>query len=210
MIYNALILSKINYGILTWGYESESILKLQKKAVRIITSAKYNAHTEPIFKKLSILNIHDLFSLCQLKFYHNYLNKLLPHHFINMYFKMNNEVHHYSTRISTKLHVSKVAALSVGHTICRLHPLQRGKTPPPPMGPPVGRGWIPVRSEDGILVVECSGSQGLSLPMYNTPLWPLLGPKTGGWKWPVPINRLVKTCPKSHTFLQTYCSYINC
>ena len=31
MIYNALILSKINYGILTWGYESESILKLQKK-----------------------------------------------------------------------------------------------------------------------------------------------------------------------------------
>ena len=99
-------------------------------------------------------------------------------------------------------------ALSVGHRICRLHPLQRGKTPP--MGPPVGRGWIPVRSEDGILVVECSGSQGLALPLYNTPLWPLLGPKTGGWKWPVPINRLVMTCPKAHTFLQTYCSYINC
>ena len=47
----------INYGILTWGYEPESILKLQKKAVRIITLAKYNAHTEPIFKKLSILKI---------------------------------------------------------------------------------------------------------------------------------------------------------
>ena len=94
--------------MLTWGYESESILKLQKKAVRIITSAKYNAHTEPIFKKLSILKIHDLFSLCQLKFYHHYLYKLLPHHFINMYFKMNNETHHYTTRISKKLHVSKV------------------------------------------------------------------------------------------------------
>ena len=42
--------------------------------------------------------------------YHNYRNKLLPHHFINMNFKMNNQVHHYSTRISTKLglHVSKV------------------------------------------------------------------------------------------------------
>ena len=108
MIYNTFILSKINYGILTWGYESESILKLQKKAARIITLAKYNAHTEPIFKKLSVLKIHDSFSLCQLKFYHNYLDKLLPHHFINMYFKMNNEVHHYSTSISTKLHVSKV------------------------------------------------------------------------------------------------------
>ena len=108
MIYTALISSKINYGILSWGYESESILKLQKKAVRIISLAKYNAHTEQIFKKLSILKIHDLFSICQLKFYHNYLNKLLPHHFINMFFKMNNEVHHYITWISTKLHVSKV------------------------------------------------------------------------------------------------------
>ena len=67
MIYNALILSKFNYGILTWGYESESIIKLPKKAIRIITLAKYNAHTEPIFKKLSILKIHDLFSICQLK-----------------------------------------------------------------------------------------------------------------------------------------------
>ena len=104
--------------------------------------------------------------------------------------------------------LSLCTALSVGHRICRLHPLQRGKTPP--MGPPVGRGWIPLRSEDGILVVECSGSQGLALPLYNTPLWPLLGPKTRGWKWPVPINRLVMTCPKAHTFLQTYCSYINC
>ena len=52
--------------------------------------------------------------------------------------------------------IFQLFALSVGHRICRLHPLQRGKTPP--MGPPVGRGWIPVRSEDGILVVECSGS----------------------------------------------------
>ena len=30
MIYNALILSRINYGILAWGYSSERIFKLQK------------------------------------------------------------------------------------------------------------------------------------------------------------------------------------
>ena len=63
MIYSALILSKINYGILTWGYESKSILKLQKKAVRIITLAKYTAHMEPIFKKLSILKIRFILNL---------------------------------------------------------------------------------------------------------------------------------------------------
>ena len=50
MIYNALILSRINYAILLWGYNSERILKLQKKAMRIISLQKYNAHTEPLFK----------------------------------------------------------------------------------------------------------------------------------------------------------------
>ena len=31
MIYNALILSRINYGILAWGYQCERIFKLQKE-----------------------------------------------------------------------------------------------------------------------------------------------------------------------------------
>ena len=30
MIYNALILPRINYGLLVWGYENEKIFKLQK------------------------------------------------------------------------------------------------------------------------------------------------------------------------------------
>ena len=33
---------------------------------------------------------------------------MLTHHFINMNFRMNNEIHHYSTRTSAQLHVSKV------------------------------------------------------------------------------------------------------
>ncbi len=32
-LYNSLILFHINYGILTWGLDSDRILKLQKKAV---------------------------------------------------------------------------------------------------------------------------------------------------------------------------------
>ncbi len=48
-IYSSLILSHINLGILAWGYKCERIVKLQKKAVRIVSLSKYNAHTEPIF-----------------------------------------------------------------------------------------------------------------------------------------------------------------
>ena len=55
MIYNALILPRINYGLLVWGYENEKIFKLQKKAIRLISLAKYNAHTEPLFKTLNLL-----------------------------------------------------------------------------------------------------------------------------------------------------------
>ncbi len=51
-LYNSLILSHINYGILACGHESNRILKLQKKAVRIISASKYNSHTEPLFKEL--------------------------------------------------------------------------------------------------------------------------------------------------------------
>ena len=56
-----------------------------------------------------------------------------------------------------------------------------------------------------------SGSQGYrypcALPLYNTPLWPLLGPKTGGRKWPVPINRLFMSSPKTHWFCTLYVYY---
>ena len=55
MIYNALILPRINYGLLVWGYENEKIFKLQKKAIRMISLAKYNTHTEPLFKTLNLL-----------------------------------------------------------------------------------------------------------------------------------------------------------
>ena len=62
MIYNALILPRINYGLLVWGYENEKIFKLQKKAIRLISLAKYNAHTEPLFKTLNLLKINDIFT----------------------------------------------------------------------------------------------------------------------------------------------------
>ncbi len=61
MIYNSLILSHLNYCILAWGYRCERISKVQKRIVRILSISKYNAHTEPIFKLLSLLKVNDIF-----------------------------------------------------------------------------------------------------------------------------------------------------
>ena len=98
LIYNALILSRINYGILLWGYQSERIFKLQKKAVRIISLQKYNAHTEPIFKSLNLLKVSDIFSLCQLKFYYNLVHREVPEYFYQLPLYANHEVHNHYTR----------------------------------------------------------------------------------------------------------------
>ena len=104
LLYESLILSHMNYGILLWGFRNQRITKLQKSAVRIITLNKYNAHTEHIFKSLNILKLDDIFKLNQLKFYHKMINSKLPHYFIKFHLIENRQVH----RISNCLRTEKV------------------------------------------------------------------------------------------------------
>ena len=72
LLYNSLVLPYLQYGILTWGFKIGRIEKLQKRAVRIITCSKYNAHTEPLFKTLNLLKVSDMFTLNLLKMYYKY------------------------------------------------------------------------------------------------------------------------------------------
>ena len=48
-LYNTLILSYINYGLLVWGVKSSRIDVPQKKAIRLVTNSSYFAHTTPLF-----------------------------------------------------------------------------------------------------------------------------------------------------------------
>ena len=54
LMYNSFILSSLNYGILVWGYNTDRLFKLQKRAVRVISKSKFNAHTDPLFQNLQI------------------------------------------------------------------------------------------------------------------------------------------------------------
>ena len=45
--------------------------KLQKRAVPIITNSSYNAHTDPLFKKVDLLKVKDIFQLNVLKLYYS-------------------------------------------------------------------------------------------------------------------------------------------
>ena len=66
-IYYALIQSHLNYGILVWGgapqYMIDILLKLQKKAIRIIARKNRYTPCRPLFKKYKILTVPSLYIL---------------------------------------------------------------------------------------------------------------------------------------------------
>jgi len=77
-------------------------MKLQKRAIRIITFSPYRCHTEPLFKNMSILRLDDIFKLCKLKFAFNYSHNLVPNYFIYEFRTVrSHDVHHYATRHNT-------------------------------------------------------------------------------------------------------------
>ena len=77
LMYDSLILSHLQFGITYWGFEWNRIFKLQKRALRIMTNSKYNAHTEPIFKELEMRKFSDIFNVQCMKFWYKFLNKSL-------------------------------------------------------------------------------------------------------------------------------------
>ena len=107
-VYNTLLLSHINYGILLWGHISKRIHKLQKKALRIITLSKYNAHTEPLFKQLNLLKVFDIHKLNKLKFYFKFINNELPQYFQELPLNANRDIHEYRTRQKHNVHMIRV------------------------------------------------------------------------------------------------------
>lgn len=105
LIYNTLVSSHFNHGILIWGFQCNRLIKLQKQAIRHITLSKYNAHTEPLFKSLCLLKIEDIFKLAQLKFYHKYLNKNIPNYLQKLPFVTRESMHGLNTRFGNELYV---------------------------------------------------------------------------------------------------------
>ena len=98
LLYNSLILPHLQYGILVWGFKHNRVFKLQKRAMRIITCSKYNAHTAPIFKSLSLLKVEDIFKISLLKLFWKLKNRKLPSYFTNMFAPIAAVAHTHDTR----------------------------------------------------------------------------------------------------------------
>jgi exonuclease III/predicted metal-binding protein len=85
MIYNSLILSRLHYGNILWGGRPASLIKLNKKALRAIANTGYNAHTNPIEKRLKLLSLPDIHQMKLLCLYKKHLEHKLPKYLSSMF-----------------------------------------------------------------------------------------------------------------------------
>ena len=108
LIYNSLIASHLQYGILVWGYDMGRLVKLQKRPIRTLTRSKYNAHTEPLFKSANLLKLNDMLKLNELKFYFKFVKKCLPTSLQNLPLNLNYTIHEHNTRSRINIHLTNV------------------------------------------------------------------------------------------------------
>jgi len=130
-IYNALILSYLNYGLINWGHKADRLLKLQKRAVRIITNSPYNAHSNNLFKQLNLLKVRDLCALHDYKFCYKMYNSMLPDYFQNdMLNRLNeNSSHIHFTRQAHHLRLPAVRHEFARCSISYKYPLTMNNMP---------------------------------------------------------------------------------
>ena len=80
----------------------------------------YNAHTEPIIKKLNLLQVKDIFEVQCLKFWYKFVNNKLPNYFRDI-FKFNHELHDIQTRNHDRLTLYPIRTSGVQNVL--RHPI---------------------------------------------------------------------------------------
>ena len=102
-LYHSLFHSHLSYGICLYGLANDQytdkIYLIQKRAIRLISNASHNAHTEPLFRQLKILNFQKVLnfqlSILMWEYDHNDLPTIF-----DTYFEKAKNVHSYNTRFS--------------------------------------------------------------------------------------------------------------
>lgn len=119
-LYMTLLQPYMDYGIILWGATNQCHLNklnvIQKKAIRVITNSKYNEHTAPLFKELSLLKLTDIYKLNVGKFMYKMVQNNLPPQ-IKHAFTKNQDLHNHNTRqgVHIKTRRTKMAASQIIH-----------------------------------------------------------------------------------------------
>ena len=70
--YIFLYFTHVLYGCLVWSYSN------RKRCIRIITYSEFTQHTGPLFSKLKLLKVKDIFPSTKLLFIFDFINENVP------------------------------------------------------------------------------------------------------------------------------------
>ena len=123
-LYYALVYPHLLYGITMWGNTYQvyltKLMTTQKKIVRCIAGAYFNAHTDPLFKSLKLLKLPDIYKMQVAKYVRCCITKELPvalHHLTTL-------LKNYNTRQNTncKLQIPLTRTLVSTRSIVKMGP----------------------------------------------------------------------------------------
>ena len=105
---------------MVWAHGSSTAINklflMQKRAIRIVSNVRWDAHTAPLFKKLHILTIFEINKLQIACFMYRIYNNNVPSFFSNM-FCVNSNVHCHYTRQSKNYHINSCRTTLVKRTL---------------------------------------------------------------------------------------------
>ncbi len=132
-LYYALIHSHLSYGCMLWGNTHNKYLHkiniLQRKAIRTINHAKYNAESSQLFKKTNVLKLDDIYrvQISQLMFKITKQKCPVP---LTQIFTMNQDLHNYNTRHKENFMVAKFKNDTVYKSFLLMGPKLWSNIPP--------------------------------------------------------------------------------
>ena len=113
-----MVQSRLTYCILAWGFNYQRLIKKKKRFMRIITLSKYNAHTEPIFKSLDLLNMKSLFDLSCLKSVYKFQPPPPPPNYFRTFKCIpRSSIHDHDTRYCSLIDVEGTRTVMAGNCI---------------------------------------------------------------------------------------------
>ena len=122
-LYSTLIESHLQYCTLLWANSHVTNIRklqlLQKKAIRIITSSHYIAHTEPLFSMTKLLKLDDLYKYQLGIFMHKVTHCQLPQNMSSMFLRTDN-IHSHQLRNHNAYYIQQIRTNTRKSTI-RLH-----------------------------------------------------------------------------------------
>ena len=93
-----------------YGGNSNSIhklLRIQKRAIRVIHNKEYRHHTDPLFKRNNIMKVSDLYKLQVFSFMHDLVNNKRPGSFDDFIPITNESYYAITTRQCNRLYMTR-------------------------------------------------------------------------------------------------------